>query len=275
MKHLNLWLWTCVVAAPALGTQIQAIKIAGETSAEVSFVSDGILPSTPRMSVEENRVDLIFAGVALSPALIQQVDIPSPHALLQRISVSPVEGGGARVRLIVNGSIEKLRDRVKLQKNDGTISLVLTYPASATATLKLLQEEQSSIDTTKPATADSRGGFGWFRLFLILFLFAATGGGTWLFVKYAKKKTGWRGTRRHLIEMVASAPVGENKASVAIVRVGGEFVMVGVTSSQVNLITRLPKLESQYEEENSLERGSFKEAIEEEVRRASPSGLSV
>lgn len=262
-----------VLSLPAHAVQIQAIKVSGDTSAEVSFVTDGALPAMPRLSVDQNKVELNFADVTLSPTLTQQLDISSPHALLQRISTTPGEGGNARVRLLVNGSIEKLRDRVKLVKKDGTVAVVLGYPAGSEATMKLLQEEQAGIETAKPAAEPNKGGFGWFRLLLILALFAATGVTTFYVLKVAKKKTGWAGARRHLIETVAQTGVGDGKASVAILRVGGEFVMVGVTATNVSLLSNLPQLQAQYEEESALERGSFKEAIAQTLRKSTNAGL--
>jgi flagellar biogenesis protein FliO len=274
MKHFPV---VVVLAASlcgvARGAQIQAIKVSGETSAEVSFLADAPLPATPRLVVEDNRIELTFADTGLSQTLLSQVDIPSPHALIQRISAFPADGGGARVRLIVNGSTEKLRDRVKLQKKDGSGAHVLNFPTGNQATIRLLREEQASLDTNKPAVAEARGGFGWFRLLMILVLFAGVGAGTWYVLKFAKKKTGWGGTRRHLIESVAQAPVGDGKASVAILRVGAEFVMVGITPNQVSLLSTLPKLQAQYEEESSLERDSFKEAIAQAARKGSGLGL--
>ncbi len=273
MKRL-IWAAAVTLVGASYGAQIQSVKVTGEGTAEVSFVTDTPLSATPRLTVEENRVELVFSDVAIAPAFASQGDLSSPHALIQRISTT-AENGGARVRLLVNGSQEKLRDRVKLQKRDGSVVLALSYPAGGEATLKLLQEEQSSLDTKKPAVAESRAGFGWFRLFFVLVLFAAAGAGTWYVLKFTKKKTGWGGTRKHLIETVAQAPVGGGKASVAILRVGGEFVMVGVTADQVSFLSNLPKLAQTYEEENSLERDSFKEAIAQQARSTRPPGHHV
>lgn len=257
------------ISGTATAIEIQAIKVAGDTSAEVTFISDGALPATPGLRVEDNRVELSFPGVALSSALTGAPEIASPHALVQKIS-SSVDNGTSRVKLVVNGSSEKLRDRVKLQKTDNGVKMVLTYPAGGEATMKLLQEEQAVLEAPKPKAQESKGGFGWVRLLVALFIFAAAAGGTWYFVKFARSKTGWRGTRRHLIETIANAPVGAGgKASVAILRVGSEFVMVGVTPGQISFLSNLPKLQEQYEEENSLERDSFKEAIAEQARRGS------
>lgn len=263
---------TLLLPSLAYAAHIQAIKVGGEGSAEVSLIADGALSSTPRMTVEDNRVELTFGDVTLAPALAKQGDIASPHALIQKITPTATESG-ARIKLVVNGSTEKLRDRVRLQKKDGAIALVLTYPTGGEATLKLLQEEQVTLEPKKAEVVEARGGFGWLRLMLVLGLFGLAGAGTWYVFKFAKKKTGWGGSRRHLIETVAQAPVGDGKASVAILRVGAEFVMVGVTSSQVNFLSNLPKLQAQYEDETALERDSFKEAVAEAARQGAQRGL--
>jgi flagellar biogenesis protein FliO len=273
MKFL-LCLAAASIASVSYATQMQAIKVTGDSSAEISFVTDTPLSTTPRLTVDENRVELTFSDVTLATAFAQAADMASPHALIQRITTTALDGGGAKVRLLVNGSQEKLRDRVKLQKRDGSVVLALAYPTGGEATMKLLQEEQSQLETKKPIAAESRSGFGWFRLFFILALFAAAGAGTWYVLKFTKKKTGWGGTRKHLIETVAQTPLLGGKASVAILRVGGEFVMVGITSEQVSFLSNLPKLAETYEEENSLERESFKEAIAQQARKR-PTGMSV
>jgi flagellar biogenesis protein FliO len=270
----QLVLFLLCLPSVARAVELQAIKTAGEANAEVSFIADGALPSMPRLAVEENRVELHFSGVKLSPSLLSQVEVPSPHALIQRLSAYPVDGGGARVRLVVNGSTEKLRDRVKLLKTESGVALSLTYPAGSEATLKLLQEEQAVLDSKKAPVEEARGGFGWFRLLVALVLFGAAGAGSYYFVKFARKRVGLTGSRKHLIETIAGAPIGDGKASVAILRVGGEFVLVGITSSQVNMLSHLPKLQAQYEEESSLERDTFKEAIEQQARHHR-SGISV
>lgn len=263
----KVFLAAVILGGSAQAVQIQAIKVGGDTSAEVTFISDGALPATPGLRVDDNRVELSFPGVSLSSALTGAPDLASPHALVQKIS-SSVDNGTSRVKLVVNGSTEKLRDRVKLQKTDSGVKMVLTYPSGGEATMQLLQEEQVTLEAPKPKAQESKGGFGWMRLIIALFVFAGAAATTWYFVKFARTKSGWRGSRRHLIETIANTPVGAGgKASVAILRVGSEFVMVGVTPGQVSFLSNLPKLQEQYEDENSLERDSFKEAIAEQSRR--------
>ena len=56
------------------------------------------------------------------------------------------------------------------------------------------------------------------------------------------------------------------KAGVSLIKVGSEFVLVGVSSHQVSFLSSLPKLESQYEDENRFERETFQAAVQQEVR---------
>jgi len=244
---------------------LQAVRVGGEDQALLQFDTDNA--TLPRLSIDGNRVELTFAGTTLSPELVKTAEFSSPHALVQRLRLDADAQGTVRAKVTVNGSPEKLRDRVRLQKSDGGISLVLNYPAGTGATFKLLQEEQESIAPVKAAAAPVKSGFGWFRLLLIVVLFGATGGASWYFVKAARKKTPWRSSRKHLIETVAQTTVGEARNSVAILRVGTEFVMVGVTSQNISFLSHLPKLASQYEEESSLERESFKDALAEQSRK--------
>jgi len=54
---------------------------------------------------------------------------------------------------------------------------------------------------------------------------------------------------------------------VSLLKVGTEFVLVGITPNQISMLSHLPKLQEQYAEETGFERGIFKEAVSEEVQR--------
>lgn len=264
----------CILAFTFVSTlqaaEVRGLKVEGDNQAVLQFQTDGALP---KLNIDGNRVELVFAGTALADTLAEAGDVHSPHALVQRVHWEN-ENGTARARITVNGSAEKLRDRVKLQKTGEGVALTVSYAAGADAAFKLLQEEQETIGTNKPVAAEAKGGFGFFRLMLILILFAATAGAAWLFLKNARKKSPWKSSRKHLIETVAQTSLGDARTSVAILRVGSEFVMVGVTPNNVNFLSALPKLSAQYEEESALERDSFKEAMAEQSRKG-VKGLSV
>jgi flagellar biogenesis protein FliO len=62
---------------------------------------------------------------------------------------------------------------------------------------------------------------------------------------------------------------------VSVLKIGNEFVLVGVTPTQVSLLSELPGLKATFDSERVLERGSFREAISEEVSRMhSPKGAT-
>ncbi len=250
----------------ALGAQMQAIQVSGETSAELGFIAQAPTGSTPRLIVNDNQVELVFSGWTLSPELAKNSEITSPHALIQRIELTQ-ETGAARAIVTVNGPSSKLRDRVKLQKTDTGIGLVVNVAEGGEATLALLKEEQAAIEAPQAAPTNAGSGWGWIRWVLALGFFAAAGVASWYFVKFAKKKGGWVGTRKHLIETIAQTPIGGGKANVAVLKIGSEFVLVGVTAQQVTLLSALPKLAEQYETENELETSSFKEAVAVEVAK--------
>ncbi|NDD05493.1 MAG: hypothetical protein EB078_11345 [Proteobacteria bacterium] len=90
--------------------------------------------------------------------------------------------------------------------------------------------------------------------------------GVFLVLRTVKNKVGLKGTRRYLIEQLGYHSLGA-KSGVSLLRIGQEFVLVGVTPNSINIISHLPKLREQYEEETGFERGVFKQAIAEEVQR--------
>jgi flagellar biogenesis protein FliO len=144
--------------------------------------------------------------------------------------------------------------------------------AGGAATIKLLQEEQAPI-ATEASAAKSSSSAGWVRLFLALFVFSLAGGGAYVAAKFLKKQGAFRGSRKYLVENLAYCPVGPGgKTGVGLIKVGSEFVLVGVTGQQVSFLSNLPKLSAQYESENHFERDTFRAAVEEEVQRLKTKG---
>jgi flagellar biogenesis protein FliO len=95
-------------------------------------------------------------------------------------------------------------------------------------------------------------------------------------MKFLQKKGKLAGSRKYLIENLSYVPLGSNnKNAVCLIKVGSEFVLVGVSPQQVTFLSHLPKLESQYESESKFERNVFEEAIQEELNKMQPSRLTV
>lgn len=263
MKVLSLGMLVCAFALA--GGNLEAVKVAGEKSAEISFVG---VTTAPAMQIDENTIDLVFADSKLAESLGGKIDLLSPHTLVQRVSAFPTERGGVRAKIVVNGTAEGLRQRLQTKAEGGAVKLAISYPSGADATLKLLKEEQAPLAAETLQAPTTSGHSGWGRLFLAFLVFALAGGGTYVAARFLKKKGAFVGSRRYLVENLAYCPVGPGgKTGVSLIKVGSEFVLVGVTANQVSFLSNLPKLAEQYESETHFERDTFRAAVEEEVNR--------
>jgi flagellar biogenesis protein FliO len=109
-------------------------------------------------------------------------------------------------------------------------------------------------------------GFNWVRSLIILLVLGGAAFASWNFARILKKKGSWKGSRRYLIETLAQVPVGDNrKTNVTLLKIGSEFILVGVTAEHVSFLSSLPRLQEQYLEESSMERDTFNEAVKEET----------
>lgn len=246
-----------------LASEIRSIKVGGEKEAQIVF-SGGGQASATRFS--ENTIELSFPDSKLAEALQGKLDVDSPHTLVKRISLFDTGSKAVKAVIVVNGSSENLKNRISLAQTPDGLKATLAYPKMESAALTLLQEEQEPIAFTE--TKKESPKFPKTQFFISLLIIAAAGVATFFFMKFLKSKGKWRGSRKYLIEQLGYCPLGA-KAGVSVVKVGKEFVLVGVTPNQVTLLSTLPGLERQYEEESHLERGSFKEAIEEDLRSQS------
>jgi flagellar biogenesis protein FliO len=260
--------------APLSATELCAIKVSGDSSADVLFVSQNGDMALPALQIDDNTVDLVFSGQKLCEALQGKIDLNAPHTLIQRISAFSYDNN-VRAKIVVNGSVEGLRQRLQLRRDPQGVRLTVAFPAGSQATLKLLKDEQAPLQTeASAATVSAVGKPGWGRLLIALVVFVLAGVGTYFAARFVKQKSSWRGSRKYLVESLAYCPIGEGgaKAGVSLVKVGSEFVLVGVTSHQVSFLSSLPKLQEQYEQENRFERDTFRDAVEEEVHRLKAKG---
>jgi flagellar biogenesis protein FliO len=128
------------------------------------------------------------------------------------------------------------------------------------------KEELPLFKKAAPAPLTSRPATHWARAALALglvVLFAV--GAIFGFRRLTQQKFS-SGSRKYLIEKLSYCPVGP-KLGVALIKVGKEFVLIGVGPEQVSFLSTLPKLQAQYEEEQKFEGDSFSAAVEEEYRR--------
>lgn len=263
MKKLSLFS-VLFLSSQLNAYQIQSVKVVGDKAAEIQFVGNGNIP-IPTYKVSEGVLELSFVGAQMSEANQGKLDLEAPHALIRRISVYSPEKDLVRARIVINGSSDNLKQRFNLARAENGISATLEYPQGDSATLSLLKEEQMPIaNITTEGKKEAR--FPYLQTVLILFLLLTAGGTTFFFVKVLKKKGGLRGSRRHLIEQMGYISLGA-KTGVSLIKVGREFVLVGITPTQINFLSNLPKLQEQYDEETHFERGVFREAMNEEVER--------
>ncbi|MCB0405747.1 MAG: flagellar biosynthetic protein FliO [Bdellovibrionales bacterium] len=104
------------------------------------------------------------------------------------------------------------------------------------------------------------------RMGLALGLVLCFGAVLYLVLRLARKQPVRDGNRKYLIEKMSYCSLGP-KMGVSLIKVGSEFVLVGVTSENISFLSNLGKLQAQYEEESQFERENFKEAVEQEFLR--------
>jgi flagellar biogenesis protein FliO len=266
--------WVCFLAILPMSSWggkaasvLKSIDVGGTEKAELKFVFEGSPAQNPSWQIRDNAVEVNFSGAEISETLAAQTDIQSPHALVSRVRLFPARDGSLKVRISINGSEQRLKERIQLKAGSGQALLSIDYPKANDPTLSLLKDEQQPVFAPTEAKKSEPGGMGWFRSIVLVLLLGGAGVGTYFGAKLMRKQAHRFGSRKYLIETIAYSPVGPaGKAGVGIVKVGGEFVLVGVTANHVSLLSQLPKLQSQYEDESKVERESFQEAVKEQVR---------
>lgn len=254
-----------LIAVTVFGAEITGVEVTGEDKAVVSFQGT-FNDQVPAWKVNDGNLEITFSGTHLGEPIKQKLDLESPHALVRRLSVYALDEQTTRAKVILNGSLEALRDRIHVGKDGGRLLFSIDYPKGQSAALNLLREEQKPLAAQSEKTVINSGkGYGLTLAILILTLLGA-GAATFFFTKFLRKKGGVRGSRKFLIEQLGYCALG-TKTGVSLLKVGNEFVLVGVTPGNVNFLSNLPRLQEQYDEEASFERGVFKESIAEEVRR--------
>ena len=262
---LGTALFIVTASSEALGYSLSGISVTGDKEATIRFESPDEA-SVPTMKIVDNTVELTFNGAHLDENSRDRQSVASPHPLIQRVGLYSPDKTTVKGRVVLNGSLENLKGRLSLTKVPGGVALAVAYPAGENAALNLLKEEQlplsAGLGSAKIAEAHSNRA-QMIVLVLVLSIFAASG---FFFVRFLKRQNMSKGSRKFLVEQMSYCAVGP-KAGVSLLKIGNEFVLVGVTSSQVTLISELPKLQNQYEEDSRFERGVFKEAVEEEYHR--------
>ncbi|MBL7556742.1 MAG: flagellar biosynthetic protein FliO [Bdellovibrionaceae bacterium] len=102
-----------------------------------------------------------------------------------------------------------------------------------------------SLETTKKIASNETT---YFRIILVIALLGILACGTWVFVRKAKTQNIKR--NKNEIKVLAQHYLGPKK-SMAVVRVAGESILVGITDTQINMIKTLSLMDDELPEVTS------------------------
>lgn len=242
----------------------KGVEVNGDDMARIIFLFEPKKEVPPLLHINGNVVELSFQSVKFDEKLGEKIDISSPHLLIKRINAFS-SNGGLKVNIVLNGSVENLRKRLKLENHEKGIALNVAFPEKPDATLTLLRDEETALSTisVEPTKFHPKYKDIMFYLSVLALFFIGIVG----ILFFVKRKGRIGGSRKYLVEHMSYCPLGGGKAGVSVIKVGSEFFLIGVTSNQVTFLSALPKLGLQYEQETNFERSCFREAIEEEYKR--------
>ncbi|MBI4404359.1 MAG: flagellar biosynthetic protein FliO [Deltaproteobacteria bacterium] len=258
-----LWFALLICSTNVFGYQIAHVSVSGEKKADVLFETSGAAGTGPTFILRENLIELSFPGANLSESLNGKVDLAEPHPLIRRVSSYAFENG-VKARVVVNGSTEQLKDRIRLRPIASGFQLELDYPKNENSALGLLREEQLPVSAGMVKDKSILRRAPSMAMILSVLFLCAFSVGSFFLLRFLRTKSRWSGSRKYLIEKLGYCPLGP-KSGVALVKVGKEFVLIGVTPNQVSILSSLPQLQQQYVEDSRLERGAFKEAVEAQI----------
>lgn len=139
-------------------------------------------------------------------------------------------------------------------------------PAQGSILNDYLKSEELPLKSAKASGQEKSGRWGLVQAVLGLAVIGCAAGATFLCVQFLKRRGNRTGSRKYLIEQLSYCPMGP-KMGISLIKVGPELVLVGVTSSQISLLSSVPRLQESYLEESRYERGDFQEAVKEEMSR--------
>ncbi len=241
--------------------EISRLRTEGEKDATVVLETNETQLEAAKVEVKGNEVLFFLDGATLDPEMKGYAVVAAPHPLIDKGEFQE-EKKGVQGHFWINGPEKELKDRITLSTKDGVIRLLIKAPEKNSATLDLLKEEQKplAVDTQKTKEASP-----WKSLWILLALLTVAGAGTYFILRFLKSKSVGLG-KKYLIEQLAYLPVG-TKSGLSLVRVGKEFMLLGVTPQAIRLVSNLPSLSAQYEDETKFERAQFQDVVEDEIAR--------
>lgn len=225
------------------------------------FLGKALKDSTYRL--EGNSIEISFPGVTLTEDELGQLSSMGPHPLIHRIVSFQSEKNLAKARVILNGSVENLSNRLHLQRSGNVLSVQIDYPDKVSA----LQFEESLPLKLDAKKEKKEAAVNPTKLLITFGLFILTmGGAGFVYYRRANKSRPKAGSRKFLIENLSYCAITP-KSGVSLIKVGQEFVLLGVTPENITMLSSLPKLQGQYEEEAILERDVFRHVVKNELDR--------
>ncbi len=253
------------VSCYAFSYPLSSLKVGGEKEAEIRFQTPEGFADVPSFTIKNGKIEFILSGAELDSSFEGNVKLSAPHALVKTLTASQ-EKRGLAVKVELNDREQNWKEKVAFSREKSSLVLKIGFPVKVTPVLEYAKSEQLPVLADNPSVKPATVGFGHTQWLLILGILVVAGISTFAVVKFLRIKEKTAGNRKYLIESLAHCSLGP-KAGVSLVRVGREFVLVGVTPHQINLLSHVPGLQAQYEDETKFERESFKDAVDEEIAR--------
>lgn len=248
-----------------LGSELREVAVLGQENAQLKLVGD-FSPDSLAWKVQDNSLEISLPGTVLSKEHGDKIELVAPHALIKRVSFINTTNSTVKGKVVLNGSMEEIQKRVGISKAGNDVVMTVDYPRQNSSTLRLLQEEQIPlVGQKKNLQQESQSNYRT-AITLVTVFFLLIGVAGFVFFRFFRQKGALRGARKYLIEQLGYCPVG-TKAGVSLLKIGKDFVLVGITPNQISMLSHLPKLQEEYEEESGFERSVFKQAVAEEFKK--------
>ncbi|MBN1500406.1 MAG: flagellar biosynthetic protein FliO [Spirochaetes bacterium] len=125
-------------------------------------------------------------------------------------------------------------------------------------------EDASLYDYSRVEPEPASTGWMFFKFFLIVALLLT---GFYFFFRFVSKKTGMSVIGRSAVDVISAVPVGQNKF-IQIIDVAGKMLVLGVTDSNINLLTEITekdqkdKIRLQSSKSSSGDKTTFQQYVE-------------
>jgi len=261
-----IWILISLMTQVTFANELTDIRVGGDERAEITFYTNGNSKGLPSIRFENNTIEVTLKDMVLPKQFDGKIDLASPHTLINRLSAYAPRADLLRTRIVIKGSTEKLKERVTVSTVPEGIRLSIAYPAQVASTMELLKQEDALLiaPTVEKEKAESTNNTAQLFIAIMVILMAAVV--TYFAVRFLRKKGHRGGSRKYLIEQMSYCALG-TKSGVALLRVGNEFVLVGITPNQITQLSSMTNLQKRYEDESSFERDAFSDVVKQEFNK--------